>query len=91
MRLGLIDLTVFGSAKNCLLFGETALFYRNDWFGKRAGRGSISYRAFRLREIKSAGWDEVSLGRGESINISGASISKKTLIALLQDVQSVVG
>jgi hypothetical protein len=42
--LVLINCTVFGSAKNCLLFTPLAIYAHNDWTGKSPTDGGVDRR-----------------------------------------------
>jgi hypothetical protein len=88
--LGLVDCTVFGSAKNCLLFGAEAVYFHNDWSGKTSGRGMISYAEFARRIFASGGFQELSLGHDQYLNISGCGLSRESLIRILDAVKQLV-
>ncbi|HST62111.1 MAG TPA: hypothetical protein VLK84_25640 [Longimicrobium sp.] len=85
--LALVDCTVFGSAKNCLLFTLSGVYYHNDRSGKRPGSGFISYKEFTRRKLGDGGYGEVSLDGGESLNISGSAMSKAQVLQLLEAVR----
>ena len=41
--IAVLDTTVFGSAKNCIVFGATAIYYANPW-GCSPRHGQLSYK-----------------------------------------------
>lgn len=88
--LGLMDCTVFGSGKNCLLFGCDGVYYHNDWSGKSSGCGMIPYAQFPARRFGDGGPHEVSLGRKQYVNIAGCSVSKDTVVELLDTISGCV-
>jgi len=88
--IGLIDCTVFGSAKNCLLFGCGVVYFRNDWSGKSAGASAIPYGDFLNRDFGDGGMQEVALGGATYLNVGGCSISKRGVIEILRSVQDAV-
>jgi len=88
--VALIDSTVLGSAKNALLVGGRAIYYRNDWAGKQPGAGSVSYADLASATFGAEGWTEVSLGPGQYFNVAGSGVKQATLIEILQAVQRVV-
>src|SRR6201999_1347423 len=71
--LGLVDLTVFGSAKNCLLVGTKGIYYHNDFTGKRPGAGMVPYSEFPQRQFEKRGFLEIYLGNDQWIEISGGN------------------
>ena len=85
--LGIIDCTVFGSAKNGLVFGRKGIYFHNDWGSKSAGTGAIPYRQFPAREFGDGGFQEVALGHEQFLNISGSSVSKAKAIGLLRAIR----
>ena len=89
--LGLIDCTVFGSAKNCLLFGAEGIYFHNDWSGKSPGRGFIPYEEFAGRVFMGGGFQEVSLGLNQFLNTSGSSVPKATVVSLLESIKQMAG
>lgn len=81
--LALADLTVFGSAKNCVLFTEQGIHYRNDWSGKQPGTWFKAYADMNM-EGADGGAHEVAVGAGGFINVSGSTLSKDELTAILR-------
>ncbi len=66
--IALFDCTVFGSAKNCLVFTENGIFVHNDWKSKTQGAFKIPYSEFRSRVFDSAGKEEISLDCNQFFN-----------------------
>lgn len=78
----LIDCTSFGSAKDCLVCTEVAVYVHNDWGGKTRGTVKIPYPEMRLRVFSDAGSYEINLGNDQFLNTAGAG-SKKEIIDFL--------
>ncbi|MEK7482690.1 MAG: HEAT repeat domain-containing protein, partial [Planctomycetota bacterium] len=51
--LALVDLTLFGSAKNGMLFGQNAIYYRNPLNGRSPGQGVVPYQELPQRQLKT--------------------------------------
>ncbi|MBN2098444.1 MAG: hypothetical protein JW753_02480 [Dehalococcoidia bacterium] len=81
--MALIDCTVLGSAKNCLMFSSEALYCHSDWSGKSPGTVRIPYHEFPSRVFDDGGFGEVQVGPGEYVNISGCGISKDKMVSIL--------
>jgi hypothetical protein len=64
--LALIDFTIFGSAKNALIFGEHAVYYHN------VGHYTVKYSTLRGRDI-TASFGSIKLGDGPDLSLSGAT------------------
>jgi hypothetical protein len=88
--LALINSTVFGGAKNCLLVTTSGVFVRNDWAGKSPGRRSVPYKDFLNCELGTECSYEVAIG-SVFFNTAGCSMSKRSVVALLEDVQRFFG
>lgn len=84
----LVDATVLGSAKNCLLVGSSGIYFHNDR-PPSIGRHFWSYEEFRDVTISKNGPFDVSIG-GPCFDVSGSSLSKKKVINLLHDIQSCI-
>lgn len=83
----LIDCTVSGSAKNCVLFTSDAMVCHNDWVGKTPGVISIPYRDFPSRTFRSGGFKEISLDNNKFLNVSGSGVSKAKLFEILEGIK----
>jgi hypothetical protein len=70
---GLMDSTVQGSAKHCLLFSGAGIYYHNDWSGAQPGPGFVPYSDFPTLDFGEDKWLEVSLGGNRYLDISGMS------------------
>jgi hypothetical protein len=84
--LALIDATVFGSAKNCLLVGTRGLYCRNDWAGRSAGAHHVGYLELLDTQVRVEGSYEVQIGPGTFFNHSGSSIKGPRVVQILQDL-----
>jgi len=85
--LALIDATVFGSAKNALLFGREGIYYHNDWSSKVAGPGLVPYIEFPQRRFQRESWAEVGLDRGQFFNRSGSQATSQKVVEMLLAVR----
>jgi large subunit ribosomal protein L7/L12 len=88
--LALMDLTVFGSAKNAIIIGMQGIYYHNDGNAAQPGVHHIPYSVLRERRIKPKGMlsTEVDLGQGSTIDVSGCAMSTKqvsTILCALRD------
>ncbi len=84
--LGLIDCTVMGSCKNCMVFGLEGVYYHNGWTSKDQGAKEIPYADFPVRLFMPAGV-EVYLDQGQYLDLSGSQVSVKTLIGILDGIK----
>jgi hypothetical protein len=87
--LALIDCSVFGSAKQCLLIGSKGIYYHNDWNATRPGTGEIPYSEFASSILVSSGLSEISLGPNKYLDVSGSRLSKKNILEILTYVQRI--
>lgn len=91
--LALIDHTVFGSAKNCLVVGKLGLYGRNDWTSKVSGPWVLSWEEFLTAAIRNVSGSEIEMMAANKtvfINRSGATLSKDKEIEFLQQLQTFV-
>ena len=89
--LALIDLTVFGSAKNCLVFGEKGIYFHNDATGKTPGAFSVDYLEFRDGSFDKGGFQELYMGSDIYLNISGAKHGiKNEILDILNEIKKMV-
>jgi hypothetical protein len=87
--LALVDCTVFGSAKNCLVFGSRAIHYRNDAKAPVAG-GRIDYADLPSRSVALAGEHDLALGGADVVEMSGAATPRERVAELLHALQHLV-
>jgi hypothetical protein len=85
--LALVDCTVLGSAKNCLLFGSKAVYYHNDRASKSSGAGTIPYDELASRVVTAGGFGELSLGQDQYLNVSGCPIPREKMLGIVMSVQ----
>jgi ATP-dependent 26S proteasome regulatory subunit len=74
----LVDCTVFGSAKDAVVIGSTAIYYRNC--GKD---GFLPYSDFPDRTFTALSNADISLGRNLRLSLSGSSFSVSQTIKIL--------
>ena len=84
--LALLDSTVFGSAKNCLVIGTLGIYFHNDWTSDQTGTFFISYAEFSQMQFETVSFAEINLSPNYSFNISGCTCPKDTILALLTDL-----
>jgi hypothetical protein len=81
--LALIDCTVFGSAKNCILITSGGLYYSNDASARVPG-GALPFFELARRPITASGEFDVDLGRDDSLETSGSPMERERIIELLK-------
>ena len=85
--IGLIDCTVFGSAKDHLMFTSGGIYWNH--IGSNPTSGSISYSEFSQCYFKSAGiLAGIKSSKGETISTNGSNASKKDVISLLNTIKN---
>lgn len=87
--VGLLDCTVFGSAKDHLMFTSTGLYFNH--MGATPPAGQILYSDFhRCHFAKSGGFLSTSIDTGVGIIISttGSNMSRNNVIELLTSIKS---
>lgn len=85
--IGLIDCTVFGSAKDHIMFTSTGMHWHH--VGASPNSGSIPYTNFATCFFESAGFfSGVSTGLGSELSQTGSSVTKDALISLLNSIKN---
>ena len=90
---GLIDCTVFGSAKNGILFGQKGIYFNNWWAASvTPGPGKLLYSEFPKRVFENKGKSTVSLGNNQLIDTSGSGSteSSKAVTDILNSLKSLI-
>lgn len=80
--LSLIDCTVFGSAKNCILITSGGLYYSNDAAARVPG-GALPFFELARRSITPSGEFDIDLGRDDSLETSGSPMARERIVELL--------
>jgi len=89
--LALVDATIWGNAKNCLLVTTGGVYIRNSWSGDSAGRHYLPWSAFMDGGLGRSGPSKYEVVvAGVSFDISGCSMSENDLIDMLLEVQAVL-
>lgn len=95
--LGIIDLTVWGTKKYCLVFGKHALYYHNPRFSHQPGMGTLLYPDIKTALFVPFGKFDIEIQNAENtslfINIAVLSNSpdkKKRLLDLLNGVSQLI-
>ncbi len=89
--IALLDLTLKGSAKNCLVFGEKGIYFHNSIFSKDPGRGVIPYGNFKNLNFELDGKYEINLGNKHYLNVSilgRKKEQKETIIEILNHLKT---
>jgi hypothetical protein len=86
--LGLIDCTIFGSAKDCVVFGGSFLYYYH--MNATPKHGNVSYRKFPGCEFKKKGSVMVTLTNELACHVSGSFVGADKLVNILEAVRQVV-
>jgi TIR domain-containing protein len=89
--LGLIDCTVFGSSKNCLLFGSKGIYFHNGLNGSPIGPGAITYDEFPNQEFRIAFFKGISLGDNRFLDSSGSPVPRDKIQMMLVSIREIVG
>lgn len=84
--VGLIDCTVFGSAKHSLLLTNNGVYYSNDVQGSVPG-GTIPYYELARRELVLDGEFEISLGKEDALETSASPMERERILSLLEAMQ----
>jgi len=95
----LINHTVFGSAKNCLLITSNGIYFHNPWEAKNPGRFYIPFAQLKQRSICAADsaffsarvdvWDEIAVG-DDIICCTGGGPGRKKEMELLLALKQLV-
>ena len=84
--LGLIDTTVFGSAKNGMAITEKGIYFKNDWTTHTI-KNFLSWKELTKNNIRKGSMFCILLANKCEFNISGASdINRDILINLLNEI-----
>lgn len=78
--LGLIDLTVFGSAKNCLVFGTSGIYFHNAGTGTTPGTFFVPYAEFPHHDFGREPASELAMGGGTCLSLIAATPEMKAAI-----------
>lgn len=84
--LGLVDATVFGSAKNGMAFGINGIYWKNDWTTTTA-RNFLAWDDLHqnIGSISTNGPDLI-IAPGCAFNLAGSSVKPKALMKLLTNI-----
>ena len=85
--IGLIDCTVFGSAKDNVMFTTTGIYWNHP--SSKPNSGSLAYANFGSCFFKSAGFfSGINTGMGQMISLNPATVTKNDLITLLNIIKN---
>jgi len=82
---GLVDCTLWGSGKSCILFGNHSMYFHGD-FG---ASGIIPYIDFPSRVFRKARFipGVITTNYGEKISVAGSNISASRFLSILQSIK----
>jgi parallel beta-helix repeat protein len=80
--LALLDCTVFGSAKNCVVFARKGIYFTNH-----DTSGSILYRDFPANTFKTSGY--YIKYDGGSINVAGSAQNSEKVMTILNAIKQI--
>jgi len=86
--LVLIDMTLFGSAKNALAITEDGLYWHDDYVAD--DEGFISWQELFDNDIEEWAEDDdtINIGEGHTINVLGSDVGREHIIKYLKALQS---
>ncbi|MEQ9380176.1 MAG: hypothetical protein RJP95_04890 [Pirellulales bacterium] len=89
--VGTMDFAAFGGELRYLIFGVDAVYYCNSSEFIPSGPGCFRIEAMERYGFSATGLHSISFGdSGEVLDTSGAGVSKRTLLLLLDLIRSVV-
>jgi len=81
---GIVDATVFGSAKNGLAFTSDGLFWKNSWTTDSAKNQMSWDELFSTAQARRVKGQDLLLGNGCVVGLAGSSMKPKVLLLLLE-------
>lgn len=88
--IGLIDTTVFGSAKNAICLTKSALYWHNDWSTKRPGPGKVNYDDLTKISFKEIDGSNIQVTDYNWVNVNGCGLSAKEVKSFLMALKKLV-
>ena len=88
--LGLVDSTMFGSAKDCLVFGEDAIYFHNG-FEVKPACGVIPYAGFSERVFQAVDKGIIDFGNNEHFSCAASLCPIHVIVGLLQQIGKITG
>jgi hypothetical protein len=82
----LLDCTVFGSAKDSMLFGEEAVFYHSNYGTGRVPWAELAGLAFTVGSMNL-----IELGPAHHLCAAGCQLSAQQIVAMLRRAQQAIG
>ena len=84
----LVDATVFGSAKNGLLFGAGGVYIHNDWMSEQSGASTVALEDFLAGSSKKKDQHNVwVVDQDKYVDISGCGASAEQVVELLDGIR----
>ncbi len=88
--LGLVDCTMFGSAKDCVVFTEDALYYHNLNLACAPNPGRVAYQEFPNRQFKKTWLFCVSVGGDQFFSLNGSNVSPDAVLGVLNSIKKMI-
>ena len=82
-----LDLTVFGSSSNALVFTSHAAWVHNSWASSSPGLHTVRYDQLDFTRSSPLAWAEIALSHDVEVNLSATSFPPKVLQDMLQRLQ----
>eukprot|EP00184_Porphyridium_aerugineum_P006450 CAMPEP_0184694440 /NCGR_PEP_ID=MMETSP0313-20130426/2398_1 /TAXON_ID=2792 /ORGANISM="Porphyridium aerugineum, Strain SAG 1380-2" /LENGTH=445 /DNA_ID=CAMNT_0027152735 /DNA_START=12 /DNA_END=1349 /DNA_ORIENTATION=- len=86
--LAVLDCTILGSAKNCLVVGVQGIYIHNDWWARQPGRFFVPYDELNDLDVSSTAF-EIVIGKTYSVAVSGCPMPKREIVTLLRSVKNI--
>lgn len=87
--LALLDLTVVGNARNCLLISTSGVYFHNGGAGEHPGRYFFPFSTLKSCNIEPFDRFEVIIGPS-SVDLSGSDFTPAMLIGLLMNIRNTI-
>lgn len=88
--IGIMDITIFGSARNCLVFGQKGIYFHNSRLGKKPGSWELLYKDFKNRTFEIGYEGQISLGDNLFLDMSLFDNLEKNkgIVGILNSIKS---
>lgn len=88
--LALVDATVFGSAKNGMVFGHTGVYWKNDWTTESAKTFLTWAEIAAMTGTMTAKGNVLHLSRDCVLNLAGSQVKAAALLSVFQRIDQSV-
>ncbi len=87
--IGILDLTLLGSAKNCFVFGSTGIYFHNSIFSKNRGTYYFSYDSLKNCNFELEGKYEIKFDNNHHLNVDIYSMCKKKSMKIVDILNNI--